>query len=70
MFYTDIMHVPKKFARYVGWNIRVLPRVSNLRPKKALEGPFCKYFVQPEGDEGHQMLIMRTDIKLDEVRRS
>lgn len=64
LFYTDISHVPRKFSRYVGWNLRVMSRSSQARPKRSLEGPHGKYYVQQEVDDG---IMVRTDIPVDEV---
>ena len=65
LFYTDISHVPRKFSRYVGWNIRLVSKGGSSRPKRTLDGPYCKYYVQQEADDGY---VIRTDLLLDEVR--
>lgn len=64
LFYTDISHVPRRFARYVGWNLRILSRLTAGRPKRTLEGPLAKYYVQQEVDDG---CVMKTDIPVEEV---
>ncbi|XP_046560241.1 uncharacterized protein LOC124269279 [Haliotis rubra] len=63
LYYTDISHVPRKFSRYVAWHVRILTK-SQSKPLTALDGPFGKYFVQQDLDEGFQM---RTDIPVDEL---
>ncbi|KAH9494619.1 hypothetical protein Btru_019729 [Bulinus truncatus] len=65
LFYTDISHVPRKFSRYVGWNIRMVSKVTNARPRRTLDGPYSKYYVQQEVDDG---CVIKTDISLDENR--
>lgn len=65
LFYTDISHVPRKFSRYVGWNIRMVSKATNTRPKRTLDGPYSKYYVQQEVDDG---CVIRTDVTLEEVR--
>ncbi|KAK6982284.1 hypothetical protein BgiMline_017657 [Biomphalaria glabrata] len=67
LYYTDISHVPRKFSRYVGWNIRMVSKATNSRPRRTLDGPYSKYYVQQEVDEGS---VIRTDISLEEVSRS
>ncbi|GFR85751.1 hypothetical protein ElyMa_006036200 [Elysia marginata] len=64
LFYTDISHVPRKFSRYVGWNIRLVSKGGSPRPKRTVDGPYSKYYVQQEADDGY---VIRTDVPLDEV---
>nr|KAG5709012.1 hypothetical protein BaRGS_004651 [Batillaria attramentaria] len=63
LYYTDISHVPRKFSRYVSWHLRLLTR-GNSRAARPLNGPFNKYYVQQELDEG---FTMKTDIPVEEV---
>ncbi|CAL1532756.1 unnamed protein product [Lymnaea stagnalis] len=65
LYYTDISHVPRKFSRYVGWNIRLVSKATNSRPKRTLDGPHSKYYVQQEVDEG---CVIRTDVSLEELK--
>lgn len=65
LYYTDISHVPRKFARYVCWNINsVLPSGAKFKMGK---GPHSKYFVQQDLDEG---FVVNTAIPVKEVGRS
>lgn len=63
LYYTDISHVPRKFTRYVSWHLRLVTRNSS-RVTRPLNGPFNKYYVQQEFDEG---FVMKTDIPVEEV---
>ncbi|XP_035829390.1 uncharacterized protein LOC101859992 [Aplysia californica] len=65
LFYTDISHVPRKFSRYVGWNFRIISKATNARAKRALDGPFSRYYVQQEADDG---CVIRTDVTLEELK--
>ena len=66
LYYTDISHVPRKFTRYVAWHLRLLTR-GNSRTARPLNGPFNRYYVQQELDDG---FTMKTDIPVEEVSRS
>lgn len=66
LYYTDISHVPRKFTRYVSWHLRILTR-GNARTARPLNGPFAKYYVQQELDEG---FTMKTDIPVEEVSQA
>ncbi|XP_041376336.1 uncharacterized protein LOC121388875 [Gigantopelta aegis] len=63
LYYTDISHVPRKFSRYVAWNVKVISQNTS-KPVKAQDGPFCKYYVQQDLDDGVQA---KTDIPVDEL---
>lgn len=67
MYYTDISHVPRKFSRFVGWNIRLVSKATNSRSKRCLDGPFSRYYVQQEADDG---CVIRTDVLLEEVSQN
>lgn len=64
LYYTDISHVPRKFTRYVSFNIVVVPANPERNISRALNGPFYRYYVQQDLDDG---FIVHTDIKMDEV---
>ncbi|XP_021373518.1 uncharacterized protein LOC110463337 [Mizuhopecten yessoensis] len=64
LYYTDISHVPRKFTRYVSFNIVVLPANPERNVARALNGPFYRYYVQQDLDDG---FMVHTDIKMDEL---
>ena len=64
LYYTDISHVPRKFTRYVSFNISVLPVDPDKPGVKALDGPFYRYYVQEDLDDG---ILVHTNISIDEV---
>lgn len=76
LYYTDISHVPRKFTRFVSWNISVLTNASGTgttgvgnanKAVKALDGPFNKYYVQQDLDEG---FVMHTNIPVEMVSKA
>ncbi|KAL4234824.1 hypothetical protein ACF0H5_006465 [Mactra antiquata] len=64
LYYTDVAHVPRKYSRYVCWNILVLTRYIPTHKVKTNYGPFSKYHVQQELDDGYQV---HTSIPVDEL---
>ncbi|KAK6178586.1 hypothetical protein SNE40_013341 [Patella caerulea] len=61
LYYTDISHVPRKFSRFVTWDLSIL---NGGKIVKLGTGPFSKYYVQQDLDEG---FFMRTNISIDEL---
>ena len=53
LYYTDITHVPRKYSRYVCWNIILLTRFLPDKPVKTHFGPYSRYFVQQDLDDGY-----------------
>lgn len=64
LYYTDISHVPRRFTRYVAWHVRLLSRSGNARVVRLPQGPYSKYYVQQDVDDG---FIMSTDVPVEEV---
>ncbi|CAI9716618.1 XP_029657756.2uncharacterized protein LOC115231992 isoform X2 [Octopus vulgaris] len=71
LYYTDISHVPRKFTRFVCWNVSIIPSAGSIvgsntsKAVKALDGPFTKYYVQQDLDEG---FVMHTDIPVETLQ--
>ncbi|ESO95143.1 hypothetical protein LOTGIDRAFT_160907 [Lottia gigantea] len=61
LYYTDISHVPRRFCRYVVWDLSI---VCGNKVVKVGEGPYSKYYIQQDLDEG---FFMRTNIAIDEL---
>lgn len=64
LYYTDISHVPRKNCRYVSFNLGIVPHNGGTQYARAINGPFYKYYVQDEQDDGY---IIHTDIPIEEV---
>lgn len=64
LYYTDISHVPRKFTRYVCFNVIIIPANPDKKIARATDGPFYRYYVQQDLDDGY---MVHTDIPLDEV---
>ncbi|WAR12508.1 hypothetical protein MAR_026688 [Mya arenaria] len=65
LYYTDITHVPRKNSRYVCWNLLVLTRYIPDHKVKTNYGPFSRYYIQQDLDEGHHIT---TSIPIDDPR--
>ncbi|KAK3085279.1 hypothetical protein FSP39_000966 [Pinctada imbricata] len=65
LYYTDISHVPRKFTRYVNFNLSVLPINPDKPAVRAVDGPFYRYYVQEDLDDG---MLIRTNIRIDELQ--
>lgn len=64
LYYTDVSHVPRKCTRLVSFDLAVLS-IDLERPTiKASNGPFSRYYVQEDLDEGFKM---HTNIPVREV---
>ncbi|KAH3769956.1 hypothetical protein DPMN_171235 [Dreissena polymorpha] len=55
LYYTDITHVPRKNSRLVCWNMLVLTRYIPEHKVQTNYGPFSRYYVQQDLDEGHMI---------------
>lgn len=64
MFYSDARNVPRNYLRYVCWNGAVVASTGESVP--LLDGPFSKYYVQVDCDDG---VDMSSSIRENEVRR-
>jgi hypothetical protein len=64
LYYTDISHVPRRNCRYVSFNLGIVPYNGGTQYVRAINGPFYKYYVQDEQDDGY---IIHTDIPIEEV---
>ncbi|XP_065936490.1 uncharacterized protein [Magallana gigas] len=65
LYYTDVSHVPRKCTRLVSFDLAVLS-IDLERPTiKASNGPFSRYYVQEDLDEGFKM---HTNIPLQNPR--
>ena len=67
LFYTDIMHVPRKFSRYVCWGVSVIPARGKVKPARCIGAPYSNYYAQAPTDDGFNM---QTDITAAEVGNS
>ncbi|WAR12507.1 hypothetical protein MAR_026687 [Mya arenaria] len=65
LYYTDITHVPRKYSRYVCWNVLVLTRYIPDHKVKTNYGPFSRYYIQQDLDEGH---LITTSIPVNELQ--
>ncbi|XP_076439295.1 uncharacterized protein LOC143278148 [Babylonia areolata] len=63
LYYTDVSHVPRGFTRYVSWRLRLVTSSSSSSTTAVL-GPYNKYYVQQDLDEG---FVMNTDLPVTEV---
>ncbi|VDI25051.1 uncharacterized protein [Mytilus edulis] len=63
LYYTDIKHVPRKNSRYVAFNLGIVPYSGN-QYVRAINGPFVKYYVQDDHDDGY---LIHTDIPIEEI---
>ena len=66
LYYTDITHVPRKYSRYVCWNIILLTRYLPDKPVKTHFGPYSRYFVQQDLDDGY---YFSTGIPVNQVKQ-
>ncbi|WAR12509.1 hypothetical protein MAR_026689 [Mya arenaria] len=65
LYYTDIAHVPRKYSRYVCWNVLVLTRYIPEHNMRTNYGPFSRYYIQQDLDEGH---LITTSIPVDDLQ--
>ena len=66
IYYSDIRNVSRRFVRYVGFGLSVVPRRGNYKPIAAQGVPFSQLHSQKEADvEGFDI---KTDISVKEVR--
>ncbi|KAK3592532.1 hypothetical protein CHS0354_039879 [Potamilus streckersoni] len=64
LYYTDVTHVPRKYTRFVSWNIVMLTDRAPKTSVRMVYGPYSKYFVQQDLDEGY---IFTTDVAVKEL---
>lgn len=64
LFYADIRNVPRKFLRYVCFDVVILLSRGTNPPIRALGSPFTWYYSQMDDDEGFSL---KTDLSVEEV---
>lgn len=64
LFYADIRNVPRKYLRYVCFDVTILRSRGTSQPIRALGSPFTCYYSQMDDDEG---LSLKTDLSVEEV---
>ena len=64
LYYTDVSHVPRKCTRLVSFDLAVLSVDLDRPTIKASNGPFNRYYVQEDLDEGFKM---HTNVPVREV---